>query len=142
LPPGWMRVAVLLLTPTNTPTHLHDDAPIDQHALRSELQHQREFRRLQLDELEATISSASGFSPDAPQHQVILDLHSAATIALIEIDAALNRMKVGTYGKCGRCRSTIPHERLAALPMVRLCMACQAADERRMLRDAARTRLG
>ena len=81
------------------------------------------------------------FSADEPQHQVILDLRSAAVIALTDIDAALKRMEIGTYGKCERCHTAIPRERLAVLPMVRFCMPCQAAHEVHMRRDAAATRL-
>jgi DnaK suppressor protein len=132
---------VLQLTPTNVPAHLHRDASPHQRTVRSELQQQREFRVRQLEELEATISSASSFSADEPQHQVILDLRAAAAIALTEVDAALKRLEIGTYGKCERCHYAIPRERLAVLPMVRLCMPCQAAHEVQVRRDAAATRL-
>ena len=132
---------MLQLTPTNVPAHLHRDASTHQRTVRPELQQQREFRVRQLEELEATIASASSFSADEPQHQVILDLRSAAAIALAEIDAALKRMEIGTYGKCERCHTGIPQERLAVLPMVRFCMPCQAAHEAQMRRDAAARRL-
>jgi len=120
---------MLQLTTTNAPTHLHPDAGSHQPTARRELQRQREFRLRQLEELETALSSAPSFSPDEPQHQVILDLQYAAAIVLTDIDAALKKIDIGTYGKCERCRTAIPRQRLAVLPMVRLCMACQAARE-------------
>jgi RNA polymerase-binding transcription factor DksA len=47
-------------------------------------------------------------------------------------------MDTGTYGVCQQCESAIPVRRLAALPTVRLCMPCQAAEELRIRRDLSR----
>jgi DnaK suppressor protein len=41
------------------------------------------------------------------------------------IDAALNRMDTGTYGKCERCGREIPFERLEAIPTASLCVNCK-----------------
>ena len=40
------------------------------------------------------------------------------------IDAALTRIKEGTYGTCARCGEKIPEKRLAALPYVTTCVSC------------------
>lgn len=40
---------------------------------------------------------------------------------LREIDAALERVEAGTFGRCERCGREIDDERLEALPMTRRC---------------------
>jgi DnaK suppressor protein len=51
--------------------------------------------------------------------------------AVREIDAALERILKGTYGKCERCRKAIPLARLRALPAARFCKRCAGQNERR-----------
>lgn len=46
------------------------------------------------------------------------------TQALERIDASLDRMKNGTYGKCVVCRGAIETERLRAMPDVTRCAGC------------------
>ena len=43
-----------------------------------------------------------------------------------EIDEALERVADGTYGFCAGCGSTIPLERLRALPTTPECIECSA----------------
>ncbi|KQX72534.1 TraR/DksA C4-type zinc finger protein [Aeromicrobium sp. Root472D3] len=43
---------------------------------------------------------------------------------LVEIDAALERVRAGTYGVCERCGATIPDGRLEARPVARRCVPC------------------
>lgn len=45
---------------------------------------------------------------------------------LLECDEALDRIRLGTYGRCERCGSTIPPERLEAKPATRVCVGCAA----------------
>jgi RNA polymerase-binding protein DksA len=47
-----------------------------------------------------------------------------------DIQAALARIKAGTYGHCETCGATISAARLEALPMVRRCRRCQERIER------------
>jgi RNA polymerase-binding protein DksA len=49
---------------------------------------------------------------------------------LAEIDAAEERLAAGTFGVCEACSRPIPFPRLRALPMARLCMACEEWAER------------
>jgi DnaK suppressor protein len=42
-----------------------------------------------------------------------------------EVEAALQRMDDGTYGRCESCGDAIPGERLDARPVARLCVACK-----------------
>jgi DnaK suppressor protein len=46
-----------------------------------------------------------------------------------EIEAALERLRAGTFGWCERCQGAIPVERLRAMPTARRCLACQRAEE-------------
>lgn len=43
---------------------------------------------------------------------------------LSEVTAALERMKLGTYGTCSECGKPIGMERLRALPYARRCIQC------------------
>jgi RNA polymerase-binding protein DksA len=46
------------------------------------------------------------------------------------IDAALQRIEDGTYGKCVNCGAPIPGERLEAMPWATLCIDCKRKEER------------
>lgn len=43
---------------------------------------------------------------------------------LSETEAALERIKLGTYGFCSECKGKIALERLQALPYARRCIQC------------------
>ncbi len=43
---------------------------------------------------------------------------------LSEVDAALERVRAGTYGRCETCGATLVPERLAARPTARTCVRC------------------
>lgn len=43
-----------------------------------------------------------------------------------DIERALRRIELGTYGSCERCHAAIPVERLEVIPSARLCVACPA----------------
>jgi len=55
-----------------------------------------------------------------------LALSGQATLAVEEIDDALERIIDKTYGYCERCFQPIPKPRLRALPYARLCVACKS----------------
>ena len=42
-----------------------------------------------------------------------------------EIDAALNRIRSGTFGACEKCRAPLDEKILAASPSMRLCAKCR-----------------
>ena len=48
---------------------------------------------------------------------------------LFEIDEALNRLALGTYGVCDSCGKGIEKARLKAVPYSRMCIACQSKNE-------------
>jgi DnaK suppressor protein len=49
---------------------------------------------------------------------------------LQDIDAALERIRSGTYGQCVVCGTVIPAERLDAQPTAKRCMPCQTLHEK------------
>lgn len=60
-----------------------------------------------------------------------LELLQRDEATLIEIDEALERMRVGSYGLCESCEEPIPKARLNAVPHARCCVECQRKNERR-----------
>lgn len=55
-----------------------------------------------------------------------LALSAQALAAVEEIDHALEKLDLGTYGVCEKCGENIPKERLKALPYAALCVKCKA----------------
>ena len=55
-------------------------------------------------------------------------LVSQARGHLAEIDAAITRLDVGTYGVCERCGQPIGDARLRARPVARACITCASAS--------------
>lgn len=49
---------------------------------------------------------------------------------LRDIDAALERIRIGSYGKCVVCGTVIPEARLAAYPTAKRCLPCQRDHEK------------
>jgi RNA polymerase-binding transcription factor DksA len=49
---------------------------------------------------------------------------------LSELDAALSRLALGTYGVCEECGEPVPRERLEVLPSARKCLECASARAR------------
>jgi RNA polymerase-binding transcription factor DksA len=93
-------------------------------ALRDALQRERRFRVEQLADL--------AIAPPA-QDPALTEVHAimltGARRALADIDAALQAMREGRYGRCGSCHGPIPRDVLRAIPRTRLCGACQAAGD-------------
>ncbi|MBI3306899.1 MAG: TraR/DksA C4-type zinc finger protein [Candidatus Omnitrophica bacterium] len=50
------------------------------------------------------------------------------------IDAALRRIKDGTYGNCETCSKPISQKRLMAVPHATLCIKCQELEEKKKRR--------
>jgi DnaK suppressor protein len=49
---------------------------------------------------------------------------------LVAVEAALERLKGGTYGMCDGCGKPIPLARLKVLPFAKHCVQCQQDEER------------
>ncbi|HEY0643735.1 MAG TPA: hypothetical protein VGD39_09970 [Nocardioides sp.] len=89
------------------------------------LQRQRAFR---LDQL-AGLDDADNTPSDPVRREVDATLRTAARLALMEIEAALRRIELGSFGRCGRCGEIMSVERLTALPMSTWCGSCQHQRE-------------
>src|SRR6266581_448191 len=75
---------------------------------------------------------------DAYDRDFALSLLSQEQDALYEIDQALKRIELGTYGKCEMSGKSIPHARLEAIPFARFTVECQTQLEKQ--NKAARVR--
>ena len=75
--------------------------------------------RLRLREL-ALVEAATSM-PDP----VAMSRGASMLLTIAEIDAALDRIAGGTYGRCTHCGIGIPIERLEFLPYASGCVACQ-----------------
>ncbi len=87
------------------------------------LREARRFRREQIASLEHELAD------DPRADTVSRVLLMAATTALAEVDAALDRMAHDAYGRCVTCGRQIPDTRLDVLPMTAQCMPCHFHDQ-------------
>ncbi len=109
------------------------------------LKQQREVRGnvagLENEALRGAGGEASGSLSNAPLHhadrgtdhfnrELSLGLLENENQTLLEIEAALDRLDRGTYGRCEQCRDEIVSERLAVVPYTRYCIACARRKER------------
>jgi DnaK suppressor protein len=94
------------------------------------LEEERTSLRRQLDDL--GFGDAGGLKYDsnfADTSQVTAERGEAEVLAgelkeaLEEVEAALQRLADGTYGRCERCGQEINPARLEAMPAARLCIA-------------------
>jgi len=67
---------------------------------------------------------------DAYDRDFALSLLSQEQDALYEIDEALKRIELGTYGKCEMSGKQIPRARLEAIPFARFTVECQSRLEK------------
>jgi len=67
---------------------------------------------------------------DAYDRDFALSLLSQEQDALYEIDQALKRIELGTYGICEMSNKPIPHARLEAIPFARFTVECQSQLEK------------
>lgn len=62
------------------------------------------------------------------QRREVLAGRDSAEVAAI--DAALERLRTGTFGQCQRCGAAISEGRMHAQPSAATCLACQELAER------------
>ena len=67
---------------------------------------------------------------DAYDRDFALSLLSQEQDALYEIDQALKRIELGTYGTCEMSGKPIPRTRLEAIPFARFTVECQSQLEK------------
>ena len=66
---------------------------------------------------------------DNMQREMAFAFASKAGRLVYHIEAALERIKDGTYGQCQGCGKQIQKARLKAVPHARLCIECKSAEE-------------
>ena len=125
-------------TPSRSPRVLRSDALRQallerQQALRTDVEGQlrdRRSRRAQegTDDLE--------HSEAAIQNDLSLAVLQMQAETLVRVDAALDRLATGGYGRCAECEREIAIQRLRALPFAVRCQACEV--EREQARDEGR----
>lgn len=59
-----------------------------------------------------------------------LSLVSSEQEALYEVEEALKRLELGSFGKCESCAKVIAKARLGAVPFARMCVQCQSQMEK------------
>ena len=67
---------------------------------------------------------------DQFEQELTLGLMETERIEVKAIDAALDRIEDGSFGKCTCCGATIPNPRLKAIPQTPHCIECQSHKER------------
>lgn len=74
------------------------------------------------DEIDAALDTDYGL--------INANLAEVESQELANIDAALERIREGTYGICEGCEKRIPVARLQAIPYARLCVKCQQEQDK------------
>jgi DnaK suppressor protein len=103
------------------------------------LEHQRDFRREQLAQVDlhqptrrwSGTDGAADCDEDAALalREIEALVTAGARRALADIELALARMRTGHYGYCRICDTGIPLVVLEAIPKTTLCLACQRFSE-------------
>ena len=75
----------------------------------------------ELDEMDVSANQGAA--------RVLEELSANEVRELREIEAALERVREGRYGRCERCGAAIGRLRLRAVPEARCCLACSADQE-------------
>ncbi|HEY6047087.1 MAG TPA: TraR/DksA C4-type zinc finger protein [Pyrinomonadaceae bacterium] len=81
---------------------------------------------------EATQDPAD-MAANAYTKELLMSMSTNDRQLLDSIDAALERIEAGKYGKCVHCGQPIQEKRLEAVPWARHCLTCQDLNERGML---------
>jgi DnaK suppressor protein len=111
---------------------------IDLMRLRNKLLQRREeivqeFRRVEGD-WQALLGERNSELEEETQKLVITShydqLEEREKQEMADIDLALNKMVLGTFGSCDNCGRPIAEERLEALPSSRLCTKCTGRAEK------------
>ncbi|MFJ1561729.1 TraR/DksA family transcriptional regulator [Streptomyces mirabilis] len=101
-------------------------------ASRETLHEQRLFRQAQLRQIAAPSQPGADhmrWQPAASQIEVHVRLVAAARMVHAHVEAALDRMDQGRYGRCHLCAKPIALDRLKIVPYVRDCARCQQLRE-------------
>jgi DnaK suppressor protein len=98
-------------------------------AKQAELLAELRSRRQDIEELREPV-------PEEDQAAVAQESSVTGRLSAIEsgelsrVNAALEKLRCGTYGNCDRCGSLIPEARLKAIPWAEHCCGCEAQSPR------------
>ena len=95
----------------------------------------QERKDLKEEALQGTGGETSGSFSNVPIHpgdlgthyfeeEVTLNLLENEEMLIEEVNAALERIEKGSFGRCEECRQEIAPERLEAVPYTRYCITC------------------
>lgn len=117
--------------PADSPRSTHAESVRQLIQRKTEILSRRDTARANLEE---QVMTSPGDDADLSVIDVSADYFSRLAAhhqrELIEIDQALERIHRGTYGECESCGERIGGGRLKNLPYARLCIECQAAEEK------------
>lgn len=80
-------------------------------------------------EQEVSVDHMADYGSDSYEQDTTLALIENKTEALRDVDDAIKRIELKTYGLCEECEQLIPSGRLEVLPHARYCVKCQAQRE-------------
>lgn len=83
-----------------------------------------------LDLLEPEVGDSIDQATQSLDKEILFELSDNERKILRDIDAALRKMEIGTYGLCEHCKNPIHKKRIKALPSARYCMTCQSGSEK------------
>jgi DnaK suppressor protein len=69
--------------------------------------------------------------------ELMFSLSDSERVLLLQIEDALSRIEMGTYGRCTNCGNNIHPLRLEAVPWARFCIDCQELAEKGLLEAEA-----
>ncbi len=78
---------------------------------------------------EISVDHMADAGSDSFEQELNLGLLEGGAEKIKEIDAALERLREGTFGLCEGCEEPIGKARIDALPHARLCIACKSLEE-------------
>lgn len=103
---------------------------MDVDVLKNQLESRLEELTEKVGEIDDSLREAD--SPDSEERateneedEVLEDIGNAALAEIEQINAALTRIELGTYGDCTRCGEKIEPDRLVALPFAAHCIECE-----------------
>lgn len=97
---------------------------------RTNLLHQLTHRENAVQE--ANVGLGNHMADDATaafDQATTVSLRHGEQLALVQVEDAIRRIDIGTYGQCDRCGDEIDFARLKAKPQATLCMSCQRQAE-------------
>ncbi len=94
---------------------------------------QMEDNALNKDQTKTTSmpTSMAELGSDNSDQELTLSLLGSDKDALDQIEAAIQRVEEGSYGRCEECGAKIPKPRLEAIPYAAQCIHCASQRESR-----------